>query len=92
MLAFQINCLPYMVLQHSVFVIPNYNKKKRYSCYIASSSFIRSVCCQKQHPPQEDSCPTEMSRREIILRTSEIALFGSIFSFSKSEDGPPNME
>ncbi|CAH9098029.1 unnamed protein product [Cuscuta epithymum] len=66
-----------MALQHSVSLIPNYNKKKRYSCYRYAS-----VCCQKQQPRQDDSCPAKMGRREIILRTSEFALLGSIFSFS----------
>ncbi|WVZ21782.1 hypothetical protein V8G54_000326 [Vigna mungo] len=46
------------------------------SCF---SSFPRILFCQK---PQDDDVPTEqIHRREIILRSSEMATIGAIFNF-----------
>nr|GMD33166.1 Serine/threonine-protein kinase C70.05C [Ipomoea batatas] len=64
---------------HSLTSIYN---KRRFSYYNVSSSSSRIFSCQKQPQQEEDSCLPQMGRRELILRSSEIAVLGAIFSFS----------
>nr|XP_007134888.1 hypothetical protein PHAVU_010G084400g [Phaseolus vulgaris]ESW06882.1 hypothetical protein PHAVU_010G084400g [Phaseolus vulgaris] len=46
---------------------------------ISASSFPRILCCQKHH---HDVPTDQINRRELILRSSEIATIGAIFNLS----------
>ncbi|VFQ84004.1 unnamed protein product [Cuscuta campestris] len=70
----------------SVAISPNYNTKKSFSYLTSSSSYFpfpRTITCRKKQQSEdgEISLP-QMGRREVILRSSEMALLGAIFSFS----------
>nr|XP_016447664.1 PREDICTED: uncharacterized protein LOC107772697 [Nicotiana tabacum] len=62
---------------------PNKFKSKVYTTS-KSSFFPCIVSCkeQEQQQPQQDENAKQMGRREIILRSSEIAVLGALFNFS----------
>lgn len=70
----------------SVAISPNYNTKKSFSYFTSSSSsfpFLCTITCQKKQQSEDgDISLPQMGRREVLLRSSEMALLGAIFSFS----------
>ncbi|MCD7447193.1 hypothetical protein HAX54_026312 [Datura stramonium] len=57
-----------------------YPNKSRSRVYTSKSSFFPSIVSCKEQTQQDEN--TETSGREIILRSSEVAVLGALFNFS----------
>ncbi|KAK4379386.1 hypothetical protein RND71_001248 [Anisodus tanguticus] len=61
---------------------PNKFRSKVYTSKSSFSPFIVSCKEQHQQQPQQDESNKQVGRREIILRSSEVAVLGALFNFS----------
>lgn len=65
----------------SMAISPSYYKSNSMRTSINYCSYLPSVASQQKKQNCSDSNGNQLGRREIILRSSEIALLGAIFQF-----------